>query len=303
MKTILLTVVTSLLTTLAVVWGVYNYASIPVGEMKFGSTIVNITGTDKLKDFPTAYNTTVNSLNATKLEISAFAATTSQKNLVEIGTITTGTWNATRISVPYGGTGWATIASGTVMFGRGTSGIGTTTAGSDGQVLALLGGTPNWSSVSVNQTLDYTWTGLHSFSRLATFSSTTVATTTATYVSAASLWSASSTITNATTTSLKIAGLCIGCANGHEIVSTSTTLVQDNNTQSLTATCSAGKVVIGGGYADIVTVATNGSAEWLVLSNYPPSTSQWSTSVRCSLSGGSCNVGTTFKVYAVCVNP
>jgi hypothetical protein len=179
MKTILLTVLTSALTTLAIVWGVYNYASIPVGELKFGSTIVNITGTDKLKDFPAAYNATVNSLNATKLEISDFAATTSMPNLAGIGTITSGTWNATAIAVNRGGTGLTSYTAGDILYATGATTLAKLGAGADGQLLTLSSGVPAWGSPSIDTTLDYSWTGHHIFTSLfTTRASTTHATTT-----------------------------------------------------------------------------------------------------------------------------
>lgn len=148
-------------------------------EPQFGSTITTILGTDTLTNSRTTINNNFSALNSSKAEISDVSATTTLSSLASVGTITTGTWNATKIGVPYGGTGWSNVASGTIMYGLGASSFGTTTAGSNGQVLALSGGTPTWTSVSVDQSLAYTWTGLHTFSVgfLATASSTFNATT------------------------------------------------------------------------------------------------------------------------------
>ncbi len=52
------------------------------------------------------------------------------------------------LPVPNGGTGWAAIASGAIPFGNGSGAVSTTTAGSAGQVLALLGGIPTWTSTT-----------------------------------------------------------------------------------------------------------------------------------------------------------
>ena len=53
--------------------------------------------------------------------------------------------NATGLlPVANGGTGWSQIASGAVVLGNGTSQLATTSAGTNGQVLALVGGVPSW---------------------------------------------------------------------------------------------------------------------------------------------------------------
>ena len=59
-----------------------------------------------------------NALND-KLSLSQWYATTTVSNittlanLASVGTLTSGTWNASRIGIPYGGTGWSTIQAGT----------------------------------------------------------------------------------------------------------------------------------------------------------------------------------------------
>lgn len=66
-------------------------------------------------------------------------------NLSSIGTITTGTWNASTITVPFGGTGATTLAAGGVLYGNGVSAIGAST-GTSGQLLVSGGsGAPTWS--------------------------------------------------------------------------------------------------------------------------------------------------------------
>src|SRR5262249_13709281 len=52
------------------------------------------------------------------------------------------------LSVSHGGTGWANLASGAVLYGNGTGALATTTAGLPGQVLALLNGVPAWTSTT-----------------------------------------------------------------------------------------------------------------------------------------------------------
>ena len=57
------------------------------------------------------------------------------------------------LPVGNGGTGWAAFASGAIPYGNGSSAIATTTAGTAGQVLALLNGVPTWTSTSTLATI------------------------------------------------------------------------------------------------------------------------------------------------------
>lgn len=52
------------------------------------------------------------------------------------------------LSVANGGTGWAAVQSGALLYGNGTSALATTTAGTNGNILALLAGVPTWTSTS-----------------------------------------------------------------------------------------------------------------------------------------------------------
>jgi len=63
-----------------------------------------------------------------------------------VGTITSGTWNASPISVAYGGTGLASLGSGFLLYGSGSNALSTLAPGSDGQVLKISGGIPVWGS-------------------------------------------------------------------------------------------------------------------------------------------------------------
>lgn len=58
-----------------------------------------------------------------------------------------------RVTVAQGGTGWAAIQSGTIPYGNGSSALSTTTAGTGGQVLALLNGVPTWASTTTLSTI------------------------------------------------------------------------------------------------------------------------------------------------------
>lgn len=52
------------------------------------------------------------------------------------------------LGVANGGTGWAAIQSGALMYGNGTNALATTTAGTSGQVLALVNGIPSWTATT-----------------------------------------------------------------------------------------------------------------------------------------------------------
>jgi len=52
------------------------------------------------------------------------------------------------LPVANGGTGWASLASGAIPYGNGSSAVATTSAGTPGQVLALLNGVPTWTATT-----------------------------------------------------------------------------------------------------------------------------------------------------------
>ncbi|MDE2218414.1 MAG: tail fiber domain-containing protein [Patescibacteria group bacterium] len=78
---------------------------------------------------------------------------TTLANLATVGTISSGVWNGSLLAVPYGGTGWASIQSGAIPYGNGSSAFSTTTAGTAGNVLALLNGIPTWTATSTLSTI------------------------------------------------------------------------------------------------------------------------------------------------------
>jgi hypothetical protein len=60
------------------------------------------------------------------------------------------------LGVANGGTGWSNVASGAVVLGNGTGSLATTSAGTNGQVLALVGGTPMWVATTTLLTISGT---------------------------------------------------------------------------------------------------------------------------------------------------
>ena len=123
-----------------------------------GVSLYSITGTTLVSDLDTYIMQNDNALDAGKIENS----TTTLPYLAGIGTITSGTWNATAISVSKGGTGTTSPSPYLVLLGDGQYGIThASTTGTTGQVFVSNGAGiyPSWQSGTVDQTLSYNWTG------------------------------------------------------------------------------------------------------------------------------------------------
>lgn len=130
----------------------------------FGSTITTIQGSDTLSSSRTVINTNFANLNADKIEATqtTLNSLTSASSLASVGTLTVGTWNASTITAPFGGTGSTTLSSNQLLIGNGTGNIKTVTGwGNSGQFLTSNGSTlaPTWQSGAVDQTASYNWTG------------------------------------------------------------------------------------------------------------------------------------------------
>jgi len=96
---------------------------------------------------------------------------TGSTTITTLGTITSGTWNGTALTVPYGGTGSTTLASNQVLLGNGTGNIGVVVPGTSGQFLtsAGTGVAPTWTTAAVSLVADNTWTGANTFTATTTF--------------------------------------------------------------------------------------------------------------------------------------
>ncbi len=141
-------------------------------QNNLGSTLTTINATDLIKDSRAVINANLLALNTDKLERSDWFSTTSAPQLVTlsglttVGTITSGTWNGTTLTVAKGGTGSTTLSANQVLLGNGASAINVVSGlGTSGQFLTSGGAgvPPTWTSASVNQTLNYIWTGYHTF--------------------------------------------------------------------------------------------------------------------------------------------
>lgn len=131
-----------------------------VQDIPVGSTITTINATDLISDSRSTINTNLSNLNTDKLETTTFYATTthsqisSLSSLAVVGTITTGTWNATAIAANKGGTGFTTYSTGDLIYASAANTLAKRAASTTNEVLTLRDGVPTWSSrltVSANQ--------------------------------------------------------------------------------------------------------------------------------------------------------
>ena len=91
-------------------------------------------------------------VNADSVQISA--TYTGQSSITTLGTISTGTWNGSTITVAYGGTGATTFTSNGVLLGNGTDAVSATAAGTADQVLRIpgAGGAPAFGAIDLTKT-------------------------------------------------------------------------------------------------------------------------------------------------------
>lgn len=184
----LLNIILSLAVSIASVVGVYNYAPLSKldlnkSDSKLGATITTIAGSDTISSSRSTINTNFTNLNNGKIENSSTSvdAITTLSNLATVGTITSGTWSATTVAGNKGGTGSTSLSVYRVLLGNGTAGVTVASStGTSGQFLTSNGGGayPNWTSPSVDQTINYNWSGATTTFSGAEVSVTNVASTT-----------------------------------------------------------------------------------------------------------------------------
>lgn len=161
----------SIAITFIILLGVYYL--VPIGFLEptdttFGSTITTINGSDTLSASRSVINTNFSNLNSGKIEVSTTTLPfiTTLSSLSSIGTITTGIWNGTAISVSKGGSGTTTPSRYQVILGDGS--LGFTVASSTGVAGQFLtsngtGAYPSWQTSAVDTSIGYTWTSTHNF--------------------------------------------------------------------------------------------------------------------------------------------
>ena len=106
-------------------------SSIAGGGLTYTSGVIDIVGT-----------TNRITVNADSIDISS--SYIGQNTITTLGTITTGTWNATTIGSGYGGTGYTTYAKGDILYASATNTLSKLAAGNDGEVIQLQNGVPTW---------------------------------------------------------------------------------------------------------------------------------------------------------------
>lgn len=96
---------------------------------------------------------TTNRISVSSDAIDISASYVGQSSITTLGTISSGTWNANTVTVPYGGTGQTTFTSNGILYGNSTSALQVTSAGtwdgtnSIGQLLSVnSSGTPTWTN-------------------------------------------------------------------------------------------------------------------------------------------------------------
>jgi len=95
------------------------------------------------------YNPSTGRLTATQL--AGTLQTAAQTNITSVGTIATGTWEATDVAVAHGGTGASTLTANGALIGNGTSAITSVDMGTKGDILIGDGsGNPSVLDVGTN---------------------------------------------------------------------------------------------------------------------------------------------------------
>lgn len=210
--------------------GIYRYIplhyieSFSVKNLRLGSDITTINGTDTLSSSRSVINTNFTNLNNGKTEVSSssIAAITTLANLTSaaalatVGTLTSGSLGSgfTTVVAGRGGTGSTTLSANQVLLGSTTNAVNVVSGwGTSGQFLTSNGTTlaPTWQTSAVDQGIDYTWTGVHGFgsstpaARVGIQGNAFISGTT---TSGGFLATSSIRINN----NLDIGGICAGCA-------------------------------------------------------------------------------------------
>lgn len=131
--------------------GANTLAKLPIGSA--GEVLTVVAG---IPDWEPAGSGTVTSVSGTLNRITSTGGTTpvididatyvGQTSLTTLGTVTTGTWNATAVGATYGGTGQTTYATGDILYASAANTLSKLPAGLNTQVLTLAGGVPTWAT-------------------------------------------------------------------------------------------------------------------------------------------------------------
>jgi len=116
----------------------FGTANLAFAAANQAGVVANVANSYLTNTFSSAANLTSGTLPSARLS-------GSYTGITGVGTITTGTWNGSTITVPYGGTGATTFTANGILYGDGTNPLKVTAAGTDGQVLQSDQGLPKFA--------------------------------------------------------------------------------------------------------------------------------------------------------------
>jgi hypothetical protein len=92
------------------------------------------------------YKTSLSLNNVENTAISTWAGST---NIITLGTIASGTWNATAIGTTKGGTGLTSYTTGDVVYASASNTLSNLAVGTSGQILTVNAGVPSWQDAPI----------------------------------------------------------------------------------------------------------------------------------------------------------
>lgn len=136
----------------------YASAANTLSKLAIGSANQVLTIVGGVPTWQTGVSGTVTSVSGTANRITSTGGTTpvidisasyvGQTSITTLGTIATGTWNATAIGATFGGTSQTTYAAGDILYASASNTLSKLTATTNGFVLTLSGGLPVWAAAA-----------------------------------------------------------------------------------------------------------------------------------------------------------
>lgn len=137
---------------------IYASAANTLSKLTAGSNGQVLTLAAGIPSWATPTTGTVTSVSGTANRITSTGGATpvidisvayvGQTSITTLGTVTTGTWNATAIGPTFGGTGQTTYATGDILYASAANTISKLAASTNGFVLTLAAGIPSWVAPS-----------------------------------------------------------------------------------------------------------------------------------------------------------